>query len=79
MKAMIILLTAPMMLFFTIAAASTVEWCLDYGYPIPWWHIAGIVVMDIVWGVCSSKCSKESMDKALREYKKFTKKLIKTS
>jgi hypothetical protein len=48
MKAAIILLTGPLMLFFTISAASTAEWCVEQGFPPPWALLAGIVVMDIV-------------------------------
>jgi hypothetical protein len=71
MKAMIILLTGPMMLFFTISAVSTVEWCAEYGGAFPWAWIAGIVIMDVAWCVCAFKCSEEEMNKAIRKYERF--------
>jgi hypothetical protein len=77
MKAMIILLTGPMMLFFTLSVASTAEWCLERGLPVPWAWLVGIVAMDIVWCVCASKFGEGAMEEALKRYERFICKLFK--
>ena len=77
MKAMIILLTGPMMLFFTLAAASTAEWHAEQGYPLPWAWLAGIVAMDILWCVSAGRCRRESLDEALEKCEKLIDKLQK--
>jgi hypothetical protein len=76
MKAMIILLTGPLMLFFTLSVASAAEWHVEAGMPVPWAWIAGIVAVDAVWCVAAARCSRESMDQALRRYEKFIEKLF---
>ena len=76
MKALIILLTGPAMLFFTLAAASTAEWCAEQGYPVPWAQLAGIVAMDIAWCVTAGKCRRESLNEALEKCEKFIDKLF---
>ena len=76
MKAMIILLTGPMMLFFTLSAFSTIEYCVEQGEVIPWTPLVGIVAMDVTWCVCAFKCGKEDMGKALRKYERFLDRLL---
>ncbi|MDR1646034.1 MAG: LysE family translocator [Tannerellaceae bacterium] len=76
MKALIIILTAPFMLFFTLSVASTAEWCIEQGTTPPWGYLAGIVAMDIIWCICASRCSRESLYEALRRYEKFMNKLF---
>jgi threonine/homoserine/homoserine lactone efflux protein len=71
MKAMLIVITGPAMLFFTIAAISTVEFHAEYGGVYPWAWIIGIGLMDIVWCVGAQRCSREEMNRAYRRYEKF--------
>jgi hypothetical protein len=76
MKAMIILLTAPMMLFFTFGVFSTAEYCMETGAPVPWTTLAGTIAIDIAWCISASRCSRKSLNRALRQYERFINKLF---
>jgi hypothetical protein len=71
MKAMVIVLTGPWMLFFLITAMSTVEWCVEAQEAIPWAWVIGIALAVIAWCICAAKCSSESLQEALEKCEKY--------
>lgn len=75
MKALIILLSGPFMLFFLLFAVQTVEYCMEFNETIPW-QIYGLFGCVAVWCVAACKCNKQEINSAYKKYEQFLDKIF---
>lgn len=76
MKALITLLTGPLMLMFLLGALQTIEYNWENNIPIPW-QVYALIACVLFWCVAVYKCKRASMDEALRKYENFIVNLLK--
>jgi hypothetical protein len=70
MKALIILLTGPLMVFFVLAVCQTIEWCTDNGVRVP--PLAWVLLTFVaIWGISAYRCGAESLKEACRQWEQF--------
>ncbi|MFV0584991.1 MAG: hypothetical protein ACK5N4_23495 [Parabacteroides gordonii] len=71
MKALIILLIAPVMMMFTLGGIQTIEWCLENGIEIPW-QVYALLVCVAIWCVAAIGVTKEDWHKVNRLFDRLT-------
>lgn len=79
MKALIVILSAPIVMVLLLGTLQTIEWFQDAGFPIPW-QVYALLAVSFVWLLAAIKVSQaEDWKKASRFFDKLTDEKKKTN
>lgn len=76
MKALILLLLAPVMMIFSLAGLQTIEWWMETDETFPYSSLILLLIVTI-WCVFASRISETDFDNARKKFESWVERLLK--
>ena len=77
MKALILILSSPVLFLLTLCMFTTLEYSLEYNEPYPFLSAAVVTVLDIIWCRTWCRCSRMERLRAFVKYEQLCDRLLK--